>query len=171
MDLIDPHSFLPSFPTLLFRSTKSASIEWSSIAVALPAFLTIAVQPLTFSIANGIYFGVASALVLYITSGKVFGDLHRALRCGKGAKRGAMAGDDGGEEGRDWDAEAALERTLLPSGDGHRHHGEGEANASVGSADAASSLRSLIGEPEEALQPKCAERVDLQTGQRAPGHQ
>ena len=60
-------------PVLILVGTlmmaESSSIEWGSISVALPAFLTIIIQPLTFSIANGIYFGVCSSLILWITSG------------------------------------------------------------------------------------------------------
>jgi hypothetical protein len=36
---------------------EAGHINWSSIPTALPAFLTIVIQPFTFSIANGIYSG------------------------------------------------------------------------------------------------------------------
>ena len=45
-------------------------IDWHSIRVALPAFLTIAVQPFTFSISNGIYFGVLFSFGLWLASGE-----------------------------------------------------------------------------------------------------
>lgn len=37
---------------------ESTHIDWSSMLTAIPAFLTIVIQPFTFSIANGIYAGV-----------------------------------------------------------------------------------------------------------------
>lgn len=36
---------------------ESTHIDWSSMLTAIPAFLTIVIQPFTFSIANGIYAG------------------------------------------------------------------------------------------------------------------
>jgi len=39
-------------------------IDWEDAAVAIPAFLTVAMIPLTFSIANGLAFGITSHAVL-----------------------------------------------------------------------------------------------------------
>jgi AGZA family xanthine/uracil permease-like MFS transporter len=46
------------------------SIEWDDYAVAIPVFLTIVAMPLTFSIANGVSFGVISYAGLKLLSGR-----------------------------------------------------------------------------------------------------
>jgi AGZA family xanthine/uracil permease-like MFS transporter len=45
-------------------------IEWSNPLVGLPAFLTLITIPLTFSIANGLAFGIVSYVALQLLSGK-----------------------------------------------------------------------------------------------------
>ena len=53
-----------------------AEIEWKDPVVALPAFLTLAGIPLTFSIANGLAFGLTAYALLKLVSGKATkGDL------------------------------------------------------------------------------------------------
>jgi len=47
-----------------------AEIEWSDPLIALPAFLTLIGIPLTFSIANGLAFGLTSYAILKILRGK-----------------------------------------------------------------------------------------------------
>lgn len=47
-----------------------AEIDWSDPAVAIPAFLTAAIIPLTFSIANGLAFGLVSHAALKIAGGR-----------------------------------------------------------------------------------------------------
>jgi AGZA family xanthine/uracil permease-like MFS transporter len=47
-----------------------AEIEWSDITLAVPAFLTIIVTPLTYSIATGLAFGIISYAVLKLITGK-----------------------------------------------------------------------------------------------------
>merc|ERR1719510_1766309 len=49
--------------TLMMRETKQ--IDWDTMQNAIPAFLTISMMPLTYSIANGLYFGLVSYSVLY----------------------------------------------------------------------------------------------------------
>lgn len=46
-------------------------IEWDDIGEGLPAFLTIVVMPFTFSIANGVAFGIISYAVISLFSGRV----------------------------------------------------------------------------------------------------
>lgn len=41
---------------------ESTHIDWSSMLTAIPAFLTIVIQPFTFSIANGIYAGTLTVM-------------------------------------------------------------------------------------------------------------
>ncbi len=45
-------------------------IDWADPVVAVPAFLTVVTIPLTFSIANGMAFGITSYAVLKLVSGK-----------------------------------------------------------------------------------------------------
>jgi AGZA family xanthine/uracil permease-like MFS transporter len=45
-------------------------VEWSDPLVGLPAFLTLIVIPLTYSIANGLAFGITSYVALQVLSGK-----------------------------------------------------------------------------------------------------
>jgi AGZA family xanthine/uracil permease-like MFS transporter len=47
-----------------------AEIEWKDPMVALPCFLTLAGIPLTFSIANGLAFGLTAYALLKLLSGK-----------------------------------------------------------------------------------------------------
>ncbi|BDE05833.1 hypothetical protein WPS_11090 [Vulcanimicrobium alpinum] len=45
-------------------------IRWDDYAVAVPAFLTIVAMPLTFSIANGVSFGMISYAAIALCSGR-----------------------------------------------------------------------------------------------------
>jgi AGZA family xanthine/uracil permease-like MFS transporter len=45
-------------------------IDWADPAIAIPAFLTVITIPLTYSIANGLAFGITSYAVLKLLSGK-----------------------------------------------------------------------------------------------------
>ena len=45
-------------------------IEWADPMVAVPAFLTVITIPLTFSIANGLAFGITSFAVLRLLRGR-----------------------------------------------------------------------------------------------------
>jgi AGZA family xanthine/uracil permease-like MFS transporter len=53
---------------LMMKSVRE--VQWECIDEALPAFLTIAAMPLTYSIANGIVFGLLSYVVLKTFSGR-----------------------------------------------------------------------------------------------------
>jgi AGZA family xanthine/uracil permease-like MFS transporter len=48
-----------------------AEVEWDDPFVALPAFLTVALIPLSFSIANGLAFGITAHAVLKIARGRI----------------------------------------------------------------------------------------------------
>ncbi|HEY1174915.1 MAG TPA: NCS2 family permease [Phytomonospora sp.] len=50
--------------------TQVRLIDWSDITVAIPAFLTIAVMPFTYSITNGIGAGFVSYVVLSLVAGR-----------------------------------------------------------------------------------------------------
>jgi AGZA family xanthine/uracil permease-like MFS transporter len=47
-----------------------AEIDWADPAIAIPAFLTVITIPLTYSIANGLAFGITSYAILKLLSGK-----------------------------------------------------------------------------------------------------
>ena len=47
-----------------------AEIEWTDPMVAVPAFLTLITIPLTFSIANGLAFGITSFALLRLLRGR-----------------------------------------------------------------------------------------------------
>ncbi|MES2442363.1 MAG: NCS2 family permease [Pseudomonadota bacterium] len=46
-------------------------IEWDDPAIAIPAFLTVAMIPLTFSIANGLAFGITAHALLKLLRGRI----------------------------------------------------------------------------------------------------
>ena len=45
-------------------------IEWTSADIAVPAFLTVAMMPFTYSISFGIAFGLISCAIIAIFTGK-----------------------------------------------------------------------------------------------------
>ncbi|MEA2785384.1 MAG: adenine/guanine/hypoxanthine permease, partial [Candidatus Eremiobacteraeota bacterium] len=45
-------------------------VDWDDYAVSIPVFLTIVAMPLTFSIANGVSFGVISYAAIKLLSGR-----------------------------------------------------------------------------------------------------
>jgi AGZA family xanthine/uracil permease-like MFS transporter len=47
-----------------------AEVEWEDPAAAIPAFLTVIMVPLTYSIANGLAFGITSHAVLKLVKGQ-----------------------------------------------------------------------------------------------------
>ncbi len=50
--------------------TGLGEIEWSEPSIAIPAFLTVTTIPLTWSIANGLSFGLTSYALLRILTGQ-----------------------------------------------------------------------------------------------------
>lgn len=51
---------------------ESSKISWEDMSQAVPAFMTIILMPLTYSITNGMIFGLLFAAGFYITSGQLF---------------------------------------------------------------------------------------------------
>jgi len=47
-----------------------AEIDWSDPGEAIPAFLTVIIIPLTYSIANGLAFGITSHAILKLVRGQ-----------------------------------------------------------------------------------------------------
>ena len=58
----------------LLMAEPVGRIDFSDFTEALPAFLTLVLMPLTFSIANGLVFGILSYVVLKILTGRI-GDI------------------------------------------------------------------------------------------------
>lgn len=58
---------------LMMRGAKD--LDWSTIDEAVPAFLTLAVMPFTYSIANGISFGIVSWVLIKVLLGR-FREVH-----------------------------------------------------------------------------------------------
>jgi len=58
---------------------EAAKVSWEDMSEAVPAFLTIILMPLTYSITNGMIFGLLFAAGFSLTSGKFFTNL-----CGGG---------------------------------------------------------------------------------------
>ena len=50
-------------------------IDWKDLSQAVPAFLTLIIIPFSFSITNGILFGLCASLIFYVTTGDMYTDL------------------------------------------------------------------------------------------------
>jgi len=79
---------------------ESGHINWSAMTTAVPAFLTIVMQPFTFSISHGIYAGILFYLLLFILTGEFIPAIKALLGGGSG-------GDDAGPD-------EDLEEPLMP---------------------------------------------------------
>jgi AGZA family xanthine/uracil permease-like MFS transporter len=97
---------------------ESTHIDWSSMMTAVPAFLTIVIQPFTFSIANGIYAGLVMSILLYLLTGSFLETLGFS---GFGASKEAA----GAEE----DLEA-----YVPVLDGHEYAEQQQSSAAPGAS-------------------------------------
>ena len=53
-----------------FMASAMGEIDWSDFTVAIPAFLTMMMIPLTFSIANGLAFGFTAFTLLKVLRGE-----------------------------------------------------------------------------------------------------
>ena len=56
-------------PGLLMLATI-VEVRWSDLSVAVPCFLTLVLIPLTYSIANGLGFGIIAWAVLHLVTGR-----------------------------------------------------------------------------------------------------
>ena len=54
----------------LFMMSPVKDIEWNNYLESIPAFFTILMMPLTYSIAEGIAFGMTSYVILHLLTGK-----------------------------------------------------------------------------------------------------
>ncbi|CAM9315528.1 unnamed protein product [Phaeothamnion confervicola] len=71
-------------------TNESKNIDWNNMKEALPAFLCIAMMPFTYSIPNGILFGMAFSLIFFITSGEFL----EYCPCGGKSHNGAAEDDE-----------------------------------------------------------------------------
>ena len=60
---------------------EAAKIQWSNMNDALPAFLTIILMPLTYSITNGMVFGLLTSIGFYFTTGQFWTDAQTIPSC------------------------------------------------------------------------------------------
>jgi adenine/guanine/hypoxanthine permease len=58
--------------------SQASEIDWHNMTEAIPAFLTLSVMPFTFSITDGILFGLLASMSLYVTTGQIFIDIRQA---------------------------------------------------------------------------------------------
>ena len=77
---------------------ESKNIDWENMASAIPAFLTIIMMPLTYSITNGIMFGLVSAACFYFTTGGFFADVKNYLNPTEEVFKGTGIGSDEEEQ-------------------------------------------------------------------------
>ena len=56
---------------------QATEINWSDMSEAIPAFLTLTLIPFSFSISNGILFGLITSSFFYISTGKLFIDIKK----------------------------------------------------------------------------------------------
>jgi xanthine/uracil/vitamin C permease (AzgA family) len=59
--------------------SHTCDINWHDLSEAVPAFLTLVMMPFTFSITNGILFGLAASFAFYVTTGECYTDLKNYL--------------------------------------------------------------------------------------------
>jgi AGZA family xanthine/uracil permease-like MFS transporter len=67
--------------------SQAVEIDWHDLTQAIPAFLTMTLIPFTYSITNGIMFGLLASSIFYVSTGKIFEDL-RANNRGSGRGSG-----------------------------------------------------------------------------------
>ena len=71
---------------------ESQHIDWADMSQAIPAFLTSMMMPFTFSIPNGILFGVGMSLTFFVTTGEFLCYLPRWMWGGGKGKEGGREG-------------------------------------------------------------------------------
>jgi len=70
---------------------ESQHIDWADMSQAIPAFLTSMMMPFTFSIPNGILFGVGMSLTFFVTTGEFLCYLPRWMWGGGKGKEGGIS--------------------------------------------------------------------------------
>ena len=93
---------------------ESQHIDWADMSQAIPAFLTSMMMPFTFSIPNGILFGVGMSVTFFVTTGEFLSYLPWWMW--GGGKKGREGGREGGaveEEEEERRLQTIDERSLL----------------------------------------------------------
>ena len=66
-------------PVLIFIGVlmmgQVGRIQWDNMRIAVPAFFCIVMMPFTFSIANGLFFGVSAFVLLWVFTGQFLSKL------------------------------------------------------------------------------------------------
>jgi AGZA family xanthine/uracil permease-like MFS transporter len=106
--------------------SQALEVDWHNMSEAIPAFLTMVIMPFTFSITDGIVFGLIAALGFYITTGQMYRDIMDMYFGGQRIR--STSGSDKVGSG----VEAVSEMTRLSSSSnhltdgsytsGHQHH-------------------------------------------------
>lgn len=65
--------------------SQATEIDWNNMSDAIPAFLTMTIMPFTFSITNGIIFGLIAAACFYVTTGQMFSDIKEYFAVSRGS--------------------------------------------------------------------------------------
>jgi AGZA family xanthine/uracil permease-like MFS transporter len=60
--------------------SQATEIHWDDMTQAIPAFLTMTLIPFTFSITNGIMFGLLASTFFYVSTGLFFDDVRNGIR-------------------------------------------------------------------------------------------
>lgn len=58
---------------------QAVEVDWNNMKEAVPAFLTLFLMPLTYSVTDGVILGLTASLLLYITTGQVVEDISIAM--------------------------------------------------------------------------------------------
>ncbi|KAG5176086.1 xanthine/uracil/vitamin C permease [Tribonema minus] len=116
-------------------TNESKHIDWHNMKATLPAFLCIAMMPFTYSIPNGILFGMLFSFAFFFTSGEAF---ERCRGLGRRAQyapldAGGGSGDGGGVSAFFDDTQLKRNPSLLVS---KREADEAEAAAGYGAGAA-----------------------------------
>jgi MFS superfamily sulfate permease-like transporter len=93
--------------------SEATEIDWHNMSEAIPAFLTMVIMPFTFSITDGIVFGLIAALGFYITTGQMYRDVMN-MYFGHSKVRSISENGKGANS-----SEAVSEMTLLSSVSNH----------------------------------------------------
>ena len=59
--------------------SQAVEIDWGDMTQAIPAFLTMTMIPFTFSITDGILFGLFAAMLMYIMTGQFIVDIKQLI--------------------------------------------------------------------------------------------
>jgi AGZA family xanthine/uracil permease-like MFS transporter len=95
--------------------SQASGIPWNKVEEAIPAFVTIILMPLTYSITDGMIFGVLALLGFYIMTGRCFTDARAKIAqyrdCSSSKKSLSSEGESAASDVDDIDIEASPQET------------------------------------------------------------